>query len=268
MIIPQNTEYEYVMVDLETLGLSSKSPVLSIGAVLFNLTDLDTMESINSADPTRTFYVEIEAEDWLKYGRVADAETIQWWMAQSDSAKAVFNRTSPHKTFAVPALNQFNTFAFGNRPRGLWSNGANYDVVILSDWAKDMKRAGEEVQYDSKFNWEYDVRTLLELAKKLTGFDKKSVPRVGTYHNALDDAKYQVLLVQEACRSLNPNKSAVRYVESVEPGVLPQPPIDTSYLQKIAPNAFPAHTQEQASEALFLDGKRDFISPEDKRKYS
>lgn len=268
MIIPQNTEYEYVMVDLETLGLSSKSPVLSIGAVLFNLTDLDTLETINSANPSRTFYIEVEAEDWFKYGRVPEVDTIQWWMAQGDSAKAVFSKSSPYKTFAAPALNHFNTFAFGTRPRGLWSNGANYDVVILSDWAKDMKLAGKEVKYDSKFNTEYDVRTIVHLAKKLGGFDKKSVPMVGTHHNALDDAKYQVLLVQEACRSLNPNKSAMTYVEAAEPGILPQPRIDPSYLQQIAPGAFVTRTQKQASEALFLDGKQDFITPEDKRKYS
>jgi exodeoxyribonuclease VIII len=56
------------------------------------------------------------------------------------------------------------------------------------------------------YPWHYlnvrDMRTIIEAAESLVGFDKRSIPDQGTHHNALDDAKWQALAISGAWRAL------------------------------------------------------------------
>lgn len=247
-IIP-STSFSGIMLDLETLGVRMDSSIISIGAVKFNLTDFDTPDTLS--DPSRCFYVEISPESWTDGGRKIHPSTVVWWMQQGEEARALF-KDNPNKRSLPFALNWFCKF-IGEESKDveIWSNGSNFDVVLLRETLLSLPGYFD---YPVKFYNELDVRTITRLAKRLTGFNQRDIPMVGTHHNALDDAKYQVLLVQECCRRLNPNKSAVSYVEAVEPESLGK---SGSLVQ---------HTEAEASEALFLN--RDFISREDKEKYS
>lgn len=199
-----STQFSEIMVDLETLGTTPTASILSIGAVKFNLTDLDTEEDLQS--PERCFYVEIISSDWTSHGRVIEADTVEWWMKQSEEARKIF-ADRPEKLSAVTALAMFYKFVSENSEKvRLWANGINFDTVLLRNLvaAIGTKLPSFPVPYWS----EMDVRTLVKLAENFGGMNRSSVKKIGVHHNALDDARYQVLLVQEACRRLNPNKSS------------------------------------------------------------
>ena len=65
-----------VMVDIETLGTSSNSVILSIGAVEFDNENLGA-----------EFEVYIDPESCTDHGLVIDAPTVMWWLGQSNEAR-------------------------------------------------------------------------------------------------------------------------------------------------------------------------------------
>ena len=70
-----------LMLDLETLGLNYDAPIISIGAVFF---DLQT--STLGAE----FYIVIDVASSAEK-TVIDADTVKWWMRQSSEAQSIFN---------------------------------------------------------------------------------------------------------------------------------------------------------------------------------
>jgi len=164
-----------LMIDIETLGIDPKAPVLSIGAVYF---DKDGTYS--------EFYINLDVHHQIDSGlRKFDASTIKWWMGQEDAAKKVFKET------AIPveqALRQFVNFIeteVGSKDTKPWGNGSNFDITILESLFKD---------YGIKTPWNFrnirDYRTFKDFI-----YDGSDTVREGTYHNALDDAKYQAQVV-------------------------------------------------------------------------
>lgn len=63
----------HLMVDLETMGNGPYAPVISIGAVFFDLKTGETGED---------FSVNISLESSMRYRARPDASTILWWMEQ------------------------------------------------------------------------------------------------------------------------------------------------------------------------------------------
>lgn len=171
-----------LMIDIETLGIDPKAPVLSLGAVYF---DKNGMYS--------EFYVNIDVHHQIDSGlRKFDASTIKWWMGQEGAAKKVFREK------AVPvkqALEVFCNFIVGNggvKGTKPWGNGSNFDITILESLFKD---------YGIKTPWNFrnirDLRTFKEYV-----YDGSQTERVGTYHNALDDAKFQAQVVIDGVNGL------------------------------------------------------------------
>lgn len=164
-----------LMIDIETLGIDPKAPVISIGAVYFD-----------EKQTYAQFYINVDAHHQIDSGlRKFDASTIKWWMNQEDAAKKVF------KENAVPvkqALNAFRSFIAGSggfentKP---WGNGSNFDITILESLFKD---------YELPIPWNFrnirDLRTFKEYV-----YDGAKTKRVGTHHNAIDDALYQAQVV-------------------------------------------------------------------------
>jgi hypothetical protein len=157
-----------IMIDLETLGTSPTSIVVSLGAVWFGENGLGA-----------EFYGVFDIADQGKYGRTMNPDTIKWWMQQSPAAQAVF-RHAPTKTAKI--LADFVDF-FGDIKNvvKVWGYGSDFDCVILRSL------------YDTfgvQAPWSYKntrcFRTLVA--------ENSHVPaptRDGVHHNALDDAKYQ-----------------------------------------------------------------------------
>ena len=163
-----------IMVDLETLGTKPDAVILSIGAVFFDADNLG-----------KEFHRVLTIEDQQQVGRVIDPQTVEWWGSQSEAARAIF--TAPNVATAQ-GLDEFTAFC-GDENISVWGNGADFDCVLLGSLYESFKR---------KRPWSYSKnrchrthKNTLKLPPGATG-----PARLGTHHNALDDAKYQALQLQ------------------------------------------------------------------------
>lgn len=167
-----------VMVDLETLGNTPGSAILSIGAVAF---DPETGEI---DDPG--LYTVINVNSCVVAGLRFDQDTLDWWAQQSDEARKVLKMawSQGGSMRLTDALHSFSRYVdrFGGSGARVWGNGADFDNAMLS---AAYKAAG--IAPGWKFWNSRCFRTLKNLYPKVT------FERVGTHHNALDDAKTQAV---------------------------------------------------------------------------
>jgi hypothetical protein len=161
------------MIDLETLGIEPDSVIVSIGAVTFTEAG-------------------IEAEAYWplrltpQNGRHVNLQTIQWWMTQSEEARAVF-ATPPDKAFTLSTALVDLAKAF-DKDTLIWSHGANFDEVLLADAYRREAVARTPP-------WTYkNVRCFRTVKAQ---YPDVEVPAIGTAHNALDDARYQAQVLLE-----------------------------------------------------------------------
>jgi exodeoxyribonuclease VIII len=167
------------MTDLETMGLRPNSAIVSIGVVEFNETEIGAK-----------FYCNVSLEDCLRLGLVKDPSTEQWWALQSSDARDAWSADCEPLESALTKLNRFfESCGCRSNQIKLWGNGAGYDNVLL-------KSAYLALNADEP--WQYYNNRCFRTMKAM--FPLESPPaRVGTYHNALDDAMTQVLTLQAIC---------------------------------------------------------------------
>lgn len=182
---------KHLMIDLETMGLKPGSPVLTIGAVWF--------------DPERNgwrpdyegFYVKLDFLEVVeRYKDGLTAETLQWWLGQTDEARAEL--TDAEGTVSVAkGLTALSDFIRDSSEREdlrdvyVWGNSNKFDLGLL------------EFMYDKEgidIPWNYardmNCRTIVWLAKVLIGMKRPKIVQ-GVTHNALDDARHQARYVEE-----------------------------------------------------------------------
>lgn len=164
-----------LMIDLETLGTTPQTPVISVGAVFF---DLETKQ----LGPT--FYLPCDANEQIQRGRKPTGSTLKWWMQQSDAAKKVFHeQAKPMKE----VLTLFVQWYKANYPKGayVWGNGSTFDISIMENLFTD---------YDVECPWGYNKAMDLRTFKRFNR-DGEQVKKSGVNHNALDDAISQAKFV-------------------------------------------------------------------------
>ena len=165
------------MVDIETLGTEEDAAVLSIGACFF---DPVTKE----IGPK--FSMNLQLDEQLKT-RSITADTLKWWLQQSDDTKKVFYEETGLTNIVVKA---FAAWVLANarledvRP---WGNGATFDITILENLLRE-----NSVVPPWKF---WNVRDLRTFREYVAGNAK--VVKLGVEHNALDDAISQAKFVME-----------------------------------------------------------------------
>lgn len=182
---------EDLMIDLETAGQGSKAAIISIGAVFFNMSTGEVGEK---------FYVAVNPMSSLHYGEV-DGSTLQWWMKQSDEARAVWNDKKAYNL--KQALEGFNAFISRNKKGVLrvWGNGVAFDNVILTNALNRLM-----LKKPWSHNLDMDVRTLVFLGKEFLGKDYKRLvveSNTGVAHNALDDCLLQIKYCSKIYQELN-----------------------------------------------------------------
>lgn len=166
---------KHVSVDLETLGTVADAVILSIGAVRF---DPDS----NQIDDAG-FYRSISIDSNLDYKRRIQEDTLIWWMKQSSTAQNVFHE--PKETLET-ALCDFSDW-LGDDSSFMWSYGADFDLPML---------AHAFTQCTVTIPWKFWNSRCLRTLKSLPAAKNVAVPRLGTHHNALQDAIYQAQLIQ------------------------------------------------------------------------
>ncbi len=167
-----------VMLDLETLSTEPNAMVVAIGAVKF-----DAHRILDK------FYVTIDAADSERYGRHISAGTVLWWMSEERVAARAqaFLKENVDMHSALDGFAQW----FGPDSLPVWGNGASFDNVILGS---SYKSAGLEQPW--KFWDDRCYRTVKNLAPAI------KLERVGTFHNAVDDAESQARHLQKIARPM------------------------------------------------------------------
>lgn len=171
----------HVMIDVETYSTSSIGVVRTLAAVLFNLSGkYDTLIDYG-----------LDIEEQLLNGLIVDQSTINFWREQPEELRsALVQKTqSPLADVLISLRDTVTAYTDSGTTIYLWSHGSNFDTVILSNLYK--------IKGIKPF-WEYknvrDTRTLFDLA----GYEYKA--KGG--HNALEDARSQVVAVCEAYNKL------------------------------------------------------------------
>ncbi len=168
----------HLMIDLETLAVSPRSVVLSLGAVKFNP---------YSDDIGDTLYFKLDLDDQDLLNREIDPNTLDWWAKQD---KEIMEEAfSPQDRISLDsAMDQFHKFAWGTD--AFWSHGATFDLVIVEDILRQLNRP---------LPWNYwqlrDTRTLFALGQD------PDMPQ-GRKHDALQDAIRQAVGVQNVYKKL------------------------------------------------------------------
>jgi len=161
------TKLRHVMIDLETMGTTPSSAIVSIGAVVFDPRYGKVSE--------KTFYREL---DWEDQRRAMCPDTLDWWGNQSEEAKSAMYGMDELED----SLNDLATWL--PKDCKVWDNGATFDISMLEDAYR---------QYKIDIPWKFwnirDCRTVLDMYEsKRGGLGKKSG---GIAHNALHDAIHQ-----------------------------------------------------------------------------
>jgi exodeoxyribonuclease VIII len=165
-----------VMIDLETLGQRPGCSIISIGAVAFD-------ERTGALGPE--LYLVVSRDSCREAGLHEDQSTIDWWMGQSDEAKEVLLETESEEALSLTeALKQLKQYLdqFNLSKVKVWGCGSDFDNAILTCCYAAI---------DQELPWKFWNNRCYRTIKSL---DKGPKPkRVGTYHNALDDAKTQAI---------------------------------------------------------------------------
>jgi len=168
----------HVMIDLETLGTKPNSVFIALGACQFEPSTGELGHSI---------YQRIDWNSAMQSELVVDADTIKWWMRQSDAARLELIEEGDQLNCALDVFKDWLT----NNCK-VWGNGATFDISIL------------EHAYKHNAPWKYwnvrDVRTVVDLAHGIV--EKDDINFDGTAHNALDDATHQAKYVSAMWQAL------------------------------------------------------------------
>lgn len=162
-----------VMVDLETVGTSSYSGILAIGAIPFNC-----------PQPLETFYEKASFQSLELAGFNIDKATLDWWSKQPQAARVeAFSGTKDIEL----VLHDFASYLSALKETTgceivLWGNGSDFDNALLTD-AYD--------KFGIKLPWKYTNNRCFRTLKNLFSHIKHEF--VGMKHNALEDARNQAI---------------------------------------------------------------------------
>jgi exodeoxyribonuclease VIII len=155
-----------VMLDLETMGTCHDAAIVAVAAVRF--TDTEIVDSFN---------VCVSLQSCVTAGMVIEPSTVIWWMRQSDEARGLLTGA------AISLSACCELFAAWIGPNAeVWGNGADFDNAIL---ATAYRFCG------MKQPWQYTANRCYRTVK--SWYPGIEFERLGTHHNALDDARSQAL---------------------------------------------------------------------------
>lgn len=204
-----------LMIDIETLGTTAGSPVVTIGAVLFDPYSCDSSEVLLE----RALLIRIDLSDSITLSAGVEGATARWWFEQDDKAiKALVGDDCISAQEALTKLWRYclergrfvnkeffdglSEFPKANR---FWAKDPDFDMVLLRYYYEH-----ESVNATMPWNfWQCrSVRTVQDLAWP----EGPSTPEQPTFkipgvaHDARWDAIHQAMTVQAAMHRLGLSK--------------------------------------------------------------
>jgi hypothetical protein len=173
---PKNARERHIMLDIETLGTTPGSVIVSLAAVEFDL---------YSGNIGATFHQRVSIQSCLDLGMTVDAGSLTFWLRQPEEArKEVYEK--PRAALPV-VLKDFSAWLNGldSNPDNLriWGNSSDFDCAILASAYERVK-----LSLPWKFWATRCVRTIAALYPAL----KETMKFEGIRHHPLHDCLHQV----------------------------------------------------------------------------
>ena len=172
----------HATIDIETLGTSPDTVVLTIGGIKFDPMEDDGLHS--------QFYYRLNADEQIEMGRTVDEKTLEWWEKQPEEIRKEALETTD-RVSTEQSLKALNKWLVGVDK--IWCQGPVFDIGILENLYK---------QIGLHHNWPFyiirDSRTLFSLMDK---DPRKEIDFAA--HNALADAIVQSLCIQKVYKKLD-----------------------------------------------------------------
>ncbi|MCW2254384.1 hypothetical protein M2263_000475 [Providencia alcalifaciens] len=134
------------------------------------------------------FYLTVDLISCEKLGLHIDADTVLWWMEQSNETRAAI--VDEDARTIQSALLALSAFADNHLSECVWGNGSDFDNIVL---------ASAYAACDFNPFWRFynnrDVRTIEELGRNAGIDPKKTLAFEGEQHNELTDAIHQAKYV-------------------------------------------------------------------------
>lgn len=163
----------HAMIDLETLGLSTNTYILEIGAIIFNIETAEVIDNIRIGVPPK-------GQEF----RPISGNTIRWWLGQEDR-RPLYDPDCFRTYDLEGALRRLSYFFDGRNIENFWARGPDFDLKVL-------QHAFETAAPGLELPWKYwqarDCRTLQFAARGV------ATPAA---HISVEDAKIQVT---DVCR--------------------------------------------------------------------
>lgn len=160
-----------VQIDIETLGVTTISTVIQIGAVKFGYGD-----SLYSEN----FIVDVDPQSCRCIGGMDDKSTTDWWDSRG-GFKPATDCVLPIKK----ALEKLNEFLKDSITEDVWCKGPHFDIAILEFYYDKLK-----IKKPWHFSKIRDFRTIEQLHYEAYGY---RAPNVGEpTHRADEDCDNQV----------------------------------------------------------------------------
>lgn len=168
-----------VMIDIETLGTSFDSVMLSCSLVRFDIETGETFEELE---------VYFDLEESIKEGFQVNVKTLKWWLEQDIQVL----KKQLKDNSCLESLNDISKFI--DNTDSVWGNSASFDLGILGNYYDTFN-----IERPWNFWNENCVRTVSNLNPQI----KWDTEFVGDKHNPIDDCKHQIKYLVETLKSLN-----------------------------------------------------------------
>ncbi len=181
-----------VMIDIESLALTSRAVVTQIGMVAVMASDPETVVG------ETLIYLPIDPQLTLK--RDISGSTLAWHMRLPDVARKEIEQSTGTDFDELPSLlrhliRKFDHYTDG-RPYEVYARGPQFDIANIESLLQDVA-----LQAPWKYDRVRDLRTVMALA----GMRLQDIPRDESKypsHMAAADCHYQLLCLTEALRKI------------------------------------------------------------------
>lgn len=190
-----------LMFDLETLDTKPSAVVLSVGAVVWETTLMDTGHL--HWEPIERFMRVLNIQEQVDRQRTVSQSTLLWWQRQDSRAAAeAFN---PERQPVEAVLNNFNAFVSrysgameraGDQINAFWASPVAFDMPIWEDLAMTFSN-----YVPWRYNQRYDVRTVVREAN-ISAKDHSDPKLTGVPHTPVYDCEWQISLLTAARQKL------------------------------------------------------------------
>lgn len=179
----------HIMLDIETCALEENAAILSIALMPFSLDETPAPESL---------YMVVDTMSCFMAG-MAMTTSQQWWTQQPAAARMELLHAEKKPIDTVfREIHSYLSALAENHTLVMWSRGLNFDLPKFEYCYRRFVEKPLPYNYWSVA----DVRTAL----RMSAVNHHDIEFVGTRHNALDDCRHQIKLVQAAFAKIKNNQ--------------------------------------------------------------